>query len=596
MRIYTKESLETLRQRIDLVDVLSSHLELKRSGAAYKALCPFHDEKTPSFTVQKGDSHYHCFGCGAHGDSIHFLMNHLKMNFIDSVEYLANRFHVHLDQVESSGEEKGPNKSRLREALELAADFYHFNLLHTQEGHEALHYLYSRGIDLAFIRMFKIGFAPVRSGLRTILQARFISDEIMLDAGLLAQANDGKLREFFYERILFPIHNSSGGIIGFSGRKFKESTFGGKYVNTSETVLFKKSKVLFGLNHSRRRIAKERKAIVVEGQIDALRLIYSGFNFTVAGQGTAFGEGHVKDLLQLGVQTVYLALDPDIAGQEAVYKIGHLFQKEGVDVRVVQLPIGKDPDAFLREKGPEAFQDLLHNSIDYLTFLVGHFSKKINMQTPAGKTELIQTLSLQIHQWNHPLMVHESLRQLAHLTHVPESMLTNGVVQTPNTYLKRSSAIGLQSSVDPNRILECDLLRWLLLMGETYPNFIDLARINLKPEDLHSEVCRNLYVAYLESARDRTPDLLSLAIAINNDEGQLLISELLEKKVNKEKAELHFKETIQRILDRNWMELREEIKIKIQSGKLSDDQALELAKQFDDLKRNHPKLNTVEAA
>lgn len=594
MRIFTKESLETLRQRIDLVDVVSSHLEVKRTGAAYKALCPFHDEKTPSFTIQKGDSHYHCFGCGAHGDSIHFLMNHLKMTFLDSVEYLANRFHVHLDHVESRGEEKGPNKSRLKEALELAAEFYHFNLLHTHEGHEALHYLYSRGIDLPFIQLFKVGFASAQAGiLRKILHAKSITDETMLDAGLLLQTNDGKLRDFFYERILFPIHQASGSIIGFSGRKFKESTFGGKYVNTAETALFKKSRVLFGLNYSRRRIAKERKAIIVEGQIDALRLIYTGFNFTVAGQGTAFGEGHVKELIQLGVQIVYLALDPDLAGQEAVFKIGNLFQKEGVDTRIVQLPIGMDPDIFLREKGPEAFQDLLHKSIDYLTFLVGHFSKKINVQTPAGKTELIQTLSLQIHQWNHPLMVHESLRQLAHLTQVPESMVTNGVVQTPNTYLKRSNTLGIQNAVDPNRILECDLLRWLLLMGEANPHFVTLARLNLKPEDLHSEVCRNLYIAYLEGCNEKTPDLLSIAIAIDNEEGQILISELLEKKVNKERAELHFKETIQRILDRNWMELREDVKIKIQSGQLSDDQALELAKQFDELKRNHPKVKTI---
>ncbi|EFB41952.1 CHC2 zinc finger domain-containing protein [Parachlamydia acanthamoebae] len=131
MPVFTKESLETLRQRIDLVDVLSAHLDLKRAGASYKSLCPFHDEKSASFVVQKGDSHYHCFGCGAHGDAIHFLMNHLKMSFLEAVEYLANRFHVHLDQVENGEETKTINKARLREALALAAEFYHFALLHT---------------------------------------------------------------------------------------------------------------------------------------------------------------------------------------------------------------------------------------------------------------------------------------------------------------------------------------------------------------------------------------------------------------------------------------------------------------------------------
>ncbi len=157
-------------------------------------------------------------------------------------------------------------------------------------------------------------------------------------------------------------------MIGFSARKYKEETFGGKYVNTPETPLFKKSRVLFGLNYSRKRIAKERSAIIVEGQIDALRLIAEGFNCTVAGQGTAFGEGHVKELLNLGLNQVYLCLDSDPAGQEAASKIGNLFQKEGVEVKVATLPAGHDPDSFIRQNGLEGMICLLENSIDYLSY------------------------------------------------------------------------------------------------------------------------------------------------------------------------------------------------------------------------------------
>jgi DNA primase len=547
--------------------------------------------------IQKGDTHYHCFGCGVHGDAIHFLMNHLKMTFLEAVEHLASRFHVHLDQVEGTEEVKGINKSRLREALEVANEFFHFCLLHTPEGQEALKYLYQRGIDLAFIKLFKVGFAPPQAGmLRKLLHKRSISDAVMLEAGLLVESNDGKLRDFFADRILFPIHQASGSIIGFSGRKFKETTYGGKYVNTPETPLFKKSRVLFGLNHCRRRIAKERKAIIVEGQIDALRLIYAGFNFTVAGQGTAFGEGHVKELVQLGVQIVYLALDPDVAGQEAAFKIGNLFQKEGVDARIVQLPLGMDPDLFLREKGPEVFQKYLQKSQDYLAFLIAHFSRKMNVNTPAGKNELVQTISAQIQQWNHPLMVHESLRQLARLLQIPETMIAAETLVSPSiTYLKKVAHVGTQASIDPNRILECDLLRWMLLMGETHPHFIEMVRLNLTEADFHAPICRNLYLAYLEQcAHGRSPDLLSLVIAIDHEEGQAFISELLQKKVNKEKAEAHFIETIQRLLDRKWMALREEIKMKIQSGQLSDDEALEFVKQFDDLKRNPPKVKEIQ--
>ncbi|WP_059359011.1 DNA primase [Parachlamydia acanthamoebae] len=595
MPVFTKESLETLRQRIDLVDVLSAHLDLKRAGASYKSLCPFHDEKSASFVVQKGDSHYHCFGCGAHGDAIHFLMNHLKMSFLEAVEYLANRFHVHLDQVENGEETKTINKARLREALALAAEFYHFALLHTPEGHQGLQYLYKRGIDLAFIQYFKIGFAPPFGMLRKVLHARSISDDAMLEAGLIIETKEGKKKDFFYDRILFPIHHPTGGVIGFSGRKFKEETFGGKYVNTAETPLFKKSRVLFGLNYCRKRIAKERRAIIVEGQVDALRLIYSGFNMTVAGQGTAFGEGHVKELMQLGVQVVYLALDPDGAGQEAAAKIGNLFQKEGVDVKIVALPLGMDPDIFLREKGPESFQILLQKSIDYLSFLVTHLSKKFNSASPAGKSELVQTVTEQIQKWNHPVMVHESLRQLAHLMQVPENMVNQGVLpRSSHAFMKKGASIGTAAQVDPDRILECDLLRWMLLMGETHPHFIEMVCLNLKVEDFYHLVCGRLFTAFLEGYKNqKVPDLLSLAIAIDDEEGQTLISEILEKKINKDKAEGYFKETVQRILDRNWMKMREEIKMKIQSGQLSDDEALDLAKRFDELKRNPPQLKVI---
>jgi DNA primase len=599
MAIFSKESLETLRQRVNLVEVLNSHLELKASGAAYKALCPFHDEKSPSFTVQKGDTHYHCFGCGAHGDAIQFLMNHSKMSFLEAVESLAQRFHVHLETIEGTEEKKGPNKALLKQALDIACNLYHFLLLHTLEGHEALKYLYSRGLDLDFIRQFRLGLAPKQQGvIRKTLHSKGLSDEIVLSAGLLSQTKDGGFRDFFSDRITFPIHDTSGAVIGFSARKYKEDTFGGKYINTFETVLFKKSKVLFGFNYSRRRIAKERKAIIVEGQIDALKLIQAGFNITVAGQGTAFGEGHVKEVASLGLNQVYLALDADNAGQEAASKIGNLFQREGIEVRVVSLPPGSDPDSFLKENGAEGFLKLLNNSVDYLTFLVRHLSKNLNMESPAGKNEIVQMIVKQIRQWDHPLMVHESLRKIAHLMQVPEAIIGVGQEHTPNIFIKKSASVAL-TTIDPDRIIESDFLRWLLLMSETQPQFITLAKANISPENFHVTACRHIYKTFIERFDiGKTMDLLSLAIEMDDGEGQMVMSELLQKKVNKERAEQQFIETIQKILDRNWMELREAIKMKIQSGDCAEDEVLALVKEFDELRRNPPKIkeNTLDPA
>ncbi|MEI8365585.1 MAG: DNA primase [Parachlamydiaceae bacterium] len=595
MQVFSKESLETLRQRIDLVDVLSAHMELKRAGAAYKGLCPFHDEKTPSFVVQKGDTHYHCFGCGAHGDAIQFLMNSLKMNFADAVKSLAERFNVPLQQVESEETNSNISKSALKGSLEIANRFFHLCLLHTAEGHEALRYLYQRGIDLEFIKRFCIGLAPKERGaLRKVLHAKSIKDETMAAAGLIAQGREGEWRDFFQDRITFPILDSAGAVIGFSARKFKEATFGGKYINTSETPLFKKSRVLFGLHYSRRRIAKERKAIIVEGQIDALRLIASGFDITVAGQGTAFGESHAKELIALGVNQVYLALDSDDAGQQAAYKIGDLFQKDGIETKVVIMPPGQDPDSFLRENGPESFLALMQSSVDYLTFAIGQLTRKLSLDSPAEKNELMQIITKQIRQWTHPLVVHESLRKVAHLIRVPEAMIGVGQDYMPNIYIKKSASIGLQT-IDPDKILESDILRWLLLMGQDRPDFVELAKLNVKPSDLLSPQCRSVYQAYIECCTAKgSCDLLSLTITLGDDEAQLFISEILEKKTNREKAEEHFCESIQRLLDRNWMKKRDEVQMQIQSAQCSEEEVFALIKQFDSLRSSKPKVSGKE--
>ncbi len=584
---FTRESLELLRSRIDLIEVLSPYLKLQRSGAAYKGLCPFHEEKSPSFIVQRGDSHYHCFGCGAHGDAIQFLMTHLKMSFSEAVENLSEKFHVQLQESEQDDRPKGPPKTALKDVLERACHFYQFALLHTLEGHAALDYLYSRGIDLEFIQKFRFGLAPKQSQvfLRAMHEQK-ISNALLEETGLMSKG-----REFFSDRITIPICDAVGAVIGFSARKYKTDTFGGKYINTPETSLFKKSKVLFGLSFSRKTIAKERKAMIVEGQIDALRLIDSGFPWTVAGQGTAFGEDHTKELVHLGVRQVYLALDGDTAGQEAAIKIGNLFQKEGVEVLVVPLPEKCDPDLVLQEKGPAEWQKRLDSSVDYLTFLVGRLSKTISLNTPAGKNELVQTIAKQIRQWDHPLMIHESLRKLARLTQTPESIIGVPEGNTPQIYIKRSASVTF-TEVDPDRILEADLLRWLFLMGEGTPELVAIAEANLQPFHFRLHVARSLFEKYLAASKENRPrDLLTLAIDLDQAEQQLFMAEILQKRVNRERAVPCFIETVQRILERHWMHRREEIKLKIYSGACTEAEVLDLARQFDQIKKERPQTN-----
>lgn len=586
MGIYAKKSLELLREKIDLIEVVSSYVNLKPAGSSYKGVCPFHEEKTPSFMIQKGESHYHCFGCGAHGDAIAFLMGYMKMTFVEAVETLAERFQVPLEEVEYEKKHDGPSKKELKEILLKAADFYHTYLLHSDEGHQALKYLYDRGLDLDFIHLFKVGFAPRRGALFGKFMKKHRATAALLEtAGLIKTLPDGKKKAFFTNRITFPITDVSGGVIGFSARKMSEEAFGPKYINTPETPLFKKSSTLYGLSFSRRRIAKEKRAIIVEGQIDALRLIQAGFNITVAGQGTAFTEEHVKELLNLGVTKAYLALDGDEAGKTAVSKIGNLFQKEGVEVYVVATPPGKDPDTILKEEGPLSFIELLEKAEDYLSFLISYFSKESDLSSPSEKNHLIQTIAARIRSWDHPLMVHESLRKLARLTHVPEKLVGVGQEEVRrSTYVKREGSVS-EVEINPNRVIETDLLRWLILVGKEQEKLLAIVKENIRPEHFTVAICRRLFSLFMESPE---VDLLSLASNLENPEEQLLFSEIVQKKINPERAEEGVVETATKMLQYHWMEEREKIKIQIQSGQCSEEEVLSLAKKFDALKGSPP--------
>lgn len=589
MPLYKKESLEQLRGKIDLIEVVSSHIKLQRSGSSYKACCPFHDEKTPSFVIQRDDTHYHCYGCGAHGDAIAFLMGYLKMGFMEAIEHLAERFHVVLEKADGKEEVRGASKTALKAVLEKACLLYHHALLHTAPGHQALKYLYARGIDLDFIRKFRIGYVPeIYDFLHKVLQE---DEDLLAQAGLLHISESGRKKEFFWGRITFPICDASGMVIGFSARKFREETFGGKYINTPETPVFKKSSTLFGLSYSRQRIAKEKRALIVEGQIDALRLIHCGFDFTVAGQGTAFGEEHVKELIHLGVSHALLALDGDEAGQKAALKIGHLLQKKGVEVSIVPLPADCDPDSFLRERGESAFSSLLAQTLDYLTFFFNCMRKGKSLDSPAQKNEIIKTIATQIRSWEHPIMVHESLRKLASLAQIPEEMLPLERQPLLTTHNSRERVSFTVEKVDPDKILETDLLRWLFFVGESQTPLVELIRAHLSENELRVPQCIRLYSLYMQAyAENRARDLLALGSSLEKPEEQNLLSEIMQKKINLQRAKEGIVETVRQILTRRWLQKREEIRIKIHSGKCSEEEALALAKEFDELKNKQPEI------
>ncbi|MCB1213802.1 MAG: DNA primase, partial [Chlamydiia bacterium] len=532
--MYDRESLETLKQRVDLIDLIGQYVPLKKVGVRYETLCPFHPEKTPSFGIQKGDTHYHCFGCQAHGDAITFLMEHQHLTFVQAVETLAERYHVGLERTASKEESSGFKATEQRDALERATQLYQYALLHTNEGQVALQYLYRRGIDLSLIQQFRLGWAPSQPDyISTLLKSENIPDPLLQLVGLVTQRRSGSVRDFFSERIIFPVEDARGHVVAFSARKIREETYGGKYINTPETPLFKKSRILFGLGKCRREIAKGRHAIIAEGQIDAIRLISSGYNYAVASQGTAFGESHVEELSKLGIESVTLAFDGDRAGQDAAVKVGNLFQRTGIDTRIVQLPEGSDPDGFIQEHGREAFDQKLKEALHYLPFLYSHLSQGEDLSIAAVKTRIVYAIAQQIRGWSNPVIVHESLKELSALTRIPEEMLgVEGAVK--RTYIGQRTLTSDFLQVNPQRIQESVLLQWLIYSQGNKKQYFSFARQHLPPDQLRDPPCRQLYTTLLELEEKDELDTLTITSQLDTSELQELFCGIMDAGANKE--------------------------------------------------------------
>ena len=368
----TDATVEEIKARVDLVDLISSYgIQVKTAGSSKKACCPFHHEKTPSFNINENKGFYHCFGCGESGDAIKFVQKMEGLTFVEAVKKLAEQCGVKIEEKEDP--EAGKRKRIYALMAELAA-FYHRCLEKAKEAEGAREYLKSRDLNEQVQEDFLIGYAPV--GITNILkwaEKYGYSAEELEAAGVVKGPNrpGDKGYHRFGGRLMFSIRDKQGRVVAFSGRQLVASKNSGKYVNSPETVVFKKSKVLFGFDKAAGPIAKSNhhEAIICEGQIDVIRLHISGFPTAVASQGTAFTEDHVKMLKRVADQ-VTLVFDDDSAGHKATVRTAGLFLAAEMPVRVVSLPGGEDPDSFLRKHKKEAFQALLDEAESIMSFQV----------------------------------------------------------------------------------------------------------------------------------------------------------------------------------------------------------------------------------
>jgi DNA primase len=369
----SEQTLEEIRARTDIVELIGSRIPLKRASADFKACCPFHKEKTPSFIVSPARRTFHCFGCGAHGDVFKYLMMADGMTFVDAVRFLAQRCGVTLDMAEDyEAVERG---LLMRINAELAA-FYQRCLRQIAEASKARDYLASRKLDGETAERFGIGYAPDRQGTILAWAAKHkYTAEQLVTVGVLTPPKEGRRPDDYYDRfhgrLMFPIRYATGQVIGFSGRILSSDAKAAKYVNSPETPVFHKGSVLYALDFARKNIVRDsrREALVCEGQIDVIRCHASGFGNAVASQGTAFTEEHVK-LLKRYADSALLVFDGDAAGLHAAVRTGRLFLQEGMPVQVASLPPGEDPDSIIRDKGPDAFRAIIDKPESLVTFQI----------------------------------------------------------------------------------------------------------------------------------------------------------------------------------------------------------------------------------
>jgi DNA primase len=381
-----QDFIDDLIARADVVEVIGKRIQLKKAGREFKACCPFHDEKTPSFTVSPGKGFYHCFGCGAHGTAIGFLMEYEHMSFVEAIESLASIMGVEVPRSESDKPAR-----RYDELFSLMAQVEQHWQVSLRDHPVAVEYLKKRGIDGATAKRFGIGYAP--DGWSNVLDKYGKSPEAierLLATGLIIRKDNGKHYDRFRERIMFPIRDTRGRTIGFGGRTLGDGE--PKYLNSPETVLFHKGRELYGLFEARQALRHIDKLVVVEGYMDVVALARHGIDFSIATLGTATTGDHLNILFRL-TDNVYFSFDGDRAGRAAAWRAleNALPQvREGRQIRFVFLPEGHDPDSYVNEFGSDAFEKALDQGVALSDFLIGELASQVDMTTIDGKARLAE--------------------------------------------------------------------------------------------------------------------------------------------------------------------------------------------------------------
>lgn len=381
---FSKEAIEDLKSQIDIVDVVGRSVQLKRAGANFKGNCPFHNEKTPSFVVSPQKQIYTCFGCGASGNAISFTMQYYNLAFNEAVEKLAGEYGITLKK-----NERNDDREKYYDINREAARFFYKAM--TESKNPGYTYMQKRGISDAIIKKFGLGYADASwDSLYKHFKSKGVSEKILVELGLLSE-KDGRYYDKFRDRVIFPIINTSGKVIGFGGRALSNEVMP-KYLNSPENKVFQKKNNLYALNITRQDIGKEGHGIIVEGYMDVISLYQSGVRNVAASLGTALTENQAK-LINRYTKNIVLSYDADVAGQKAALRGIDVLRQENCKVKVLHVTDGKDPDEYIKKNGKDAFQKLVTNAMPYIDYKLEAYKRGLNLATEEGKLDYMKRIT-----------------------------------------------------------------------------------------------------------------------------------------------------------------------------------------------------------
>jgi len=517
---------EKVKQQADIVRVVGEYVRLKKTGQNFTGLCPFHQEKTPSFSVHPVKQMYYCFGCHEGGDVFKFVMAMEKCEFPEAVRTVAEKCGIPIPRPrERSPEERRENQQRgaLVEMHREAAAFFARQLPEAAEGKVATAYLEDRGLDRAATTRFGLGFAP-SSGDALLRHLKPKYSEKMLDtSGLFSRDQSGRLYDRFRRRIMFPIANDAGKIIAFGGRAMGDDQ--PKYLNSPETPIYSKSNVLYHLDRAKEALRRDDFGILVEGYMDAIAVARAGIANVVASCGTSLAEPQIK-LLSRFTHRIVVNFDPDIAGQTATERSLALLLEKEFDVRVLVLPGGADPDKFLKEQGAEAYRKLLAQAPPYLDYLVGR-ARQMDRSTAAGKLAAVNFLMPYVQRVPNRLLRSEWATRIASELRVDEPVLREAL---------RRAAAERRSEIKPQPELLAPAIRpaerRLMQMLVEAEGFRERLAREILTSALHRGLeTERIFEVLVTKVGDR-PDAATLAAALEERERQMLFEVLFEPSVD----------------------------------------------------------------